>query len=105
MISNKKKVLVITYYFPPSGGSGVQRTLKFVKYLRHFDWEPIILTAGNADYPAFDESLWEDVPKDTKIYYSKILEPYRLYRMFTEKKKFYHWMLIHKVGMNTLKKK
>lgn len=81
-----KKVLIITYYFPPSGGSGVQRTLKFVKYLRRFGWEPVVLTARDADYPAYDESLWQDAPENLKIYRSKILEPYRLYRKFTGKK-------------------
>jgi glycosyltransferase involved in cell wall biosynthesis len=86
MKPGKKKVLIITYYFPPSGGSGVQRTLKFIKYLRQFDWEPIILTAKDADYPTYDKSLWADVPKGIKIYYSKIFEPYRLYRKFTGKK-------------------
>ena len=86
MTSAAKKVLIITYYFPPSGGSGVQRTLKFVKYLRQFGWEPVVLTARNADYPAYDESLWQDVPENLKIYRSKIPEPYRLYRKFTGKK-------------------
>jgi len=86
VIKSRKRVLIITYYFPPSGGSGVQRTLKFIKHLRNFGWEPIVLTALNADYPAYDESLWEDVPKDMKIYRSKIFEPYRLYRRFTGKK-------------------
>lgn len=85
MKKGSKKVLVITYYFPPSGGSGVQRTLKFVKYLREFDWEPVILTARDADYPAYDESLWADVPPNMKIYSARILEPYKLYRCFTGK--------------------
>ena len=78
-----KKVLIITYYFPPSGGAGVQRSLKFVKYLRDFGWEPVVLTAKDADYPVYDESLWSDVPDNVKVYRSKILEPYRLYRKFT----------------------
>lgn len=81
--SINKKILIITYYFPPSGGAGVQRSLKFVKYLRDFGWEPVVLTAKDADYPVYDESLWGDVPDNVKIYRSKILEPYRLYRKFT----------------------
>ena len=40
-----KKVLIITYYWPPSGGAGVQRWLKFVKYLREYGWEPVVFTA------------------------------------------------------------
>ncbi len=83
MPPHKKKVLIISYYFPPSGGAGVQRTLKFVKYLRHFGWEPVVLTAKNADYPAIDESLQSQIPEDIKIYKSRIFEPYRFYRKFT----------------------
>ena len=78
-----KKVLLITYYFPPSGGSGVQRPLKFVKYLREFGWEPVVLTARNADYPAYDETFWQEIPAGVKIYRSSIIEPYRYYRKFT----------------------
>ena len=80
-----KKVLIIAYYFPPSGGSGVQRTLKFVKYLREFGWEPVVLTAGNADYPAYDETLLAEIPQGVKIYRSKIIEPYKIYRKMTGK--------------------
>ena len=79
------KVLIVTYYFPPAGGAGVQRTLKFVKYLREFGWEPVVLTAENADYPAYDESLLKELPPDVKIYRSKIIEPYKLYRKLTGK--------------------
>ena len=79
----KKKVLVITYYFPPSGGAGVQRTLKFVKYLREFGWEPVVLTVRDADYPVYDESLFSEIPALVKVYRRRIFEPYRLYRKFT----------------------
>ncbi len=81
-----KKVLVITYYFPPAGGAGVQRTLKFVKYLREFGWDPIVLTARNADYPVYDRSLFAELPPDLTIYRAPIVEPYRLYRKFTGKR-------------------
>jgi glycosyltransferase involved in cell wall biosynthesis len=54
-------VLVIAYYFPPMGLSGVQRTLKFVKYLPDFGWRPIVLTAGETPYYAHDESLLEEI--------------------------------------------
>ena len=86
LAGKQKKVLIVTYYFPPSGGAGVQRTLKFVKYLRDFGWEPVVLTAKNADYPAYDESLCAEIPPGIKIYRSNILEPYRMYRRFTRKK-------------------
>ncbi|MBN1542348.1 glycosyltransferase [candidate division KSB1 bacterium] len=81
-----KKVLIIAYYFPPSGGAGVQRTLKFVKYLPEFGWQPLVLSAENADYPALDESLLAEIPPDTPVYRSKIVEPYSLYRRLTGQK-------------------
>ena len=52
-----RKCLVVAYYFPPMGLSGVQRILKFVKYLRDYNWEPIVLTTSSKDYYAYDESL------------------------------------------------
>lgn len=82
-----KNLLVIAYYFPPSGGPGVQRVLKHIKYLREFGWNPIVFTVRNAQYPAFDYSLLDEVPKDIKIIRSKIIEPYDVYRFFTGKKK------------------
>jgi hypothetical protein len=81
-----KKVLIVTYYFPPSGGPGVQRVLKFVKYLPQFGWEPIVLTVADADYPARDESLLNEIPPGTKVHRTKIFEPYRLYRKLTRKR-------------------
>jgi glycosyltransferase involved in cell wall biosynthesis len=55
------KVLVIAYYFPPMGLSGVQRTLKFVKYLKNNNWEPTVITTGNVAYFAHDESLQKEL--------------------------------------------
>lgn len=78
-----KKVLLIAYYFPPSGGAGVQRTLKFIKYLPSAGWEPVVLTARDADYPAYDESLLAELPPALSIYRSYIPEPYQLYRKLT----------------------
>ncbi len=57
-----KKVLIITYYWPPSGGAGVQRWLQFVKYLREFGWKPIVYTPENPVSPASDSSLEKDIP-------------------------------------------
>lgn len=57
----KRNVLVIAYYFPPMGLSGVQRTLKFVKYLPEFGWRPIVVTAGDMPYYAMDDSLLEEI--------------------------------------------
>jgi len=81
-----KKVLIITYYWPPSGGAGVQRWLKFVKYLRDFGWEPVIFTPENPEAPSTDDSLLKDVPDGIEIIKNKIWEPYSFYKKFTGKK-------------------
>lgn len=73
-----KKILIITYYWPPAGGPGVQRWLKFAKYLPEFGWKPVIYTPENPSYPLLDESLMKDVPKDLDIVKTKIWEPYQL---------------------------
>ncbi|HTF81346.1 MAG TPA: glycosyltransferase, partial [Cytophagales bacterium] len=82
-----KKVLIITYYWPPAGGSGVQRPLKFVKYLREFGWEPIVLTVENGEFPEMDQTLLKEVPQDITIIRRPITEPYSLFKLFTGKKK------------------
>ncbi len=82
-----KKVLIITYYWPPCGGIGVLRCLKFAKYLRNFGWEPIIFTAENAHYPNIDESNFKDIPEGISILKQKIWEPYHIYKFITGKKK------------------
>jgi glycosyltransferase involved in cell wall biosynthesis len=74
----EKKILIITYYWPPAGGPGVQRWLKFAKYLPEFGWKPIIYTPENPSYPLLDESLMKDVPEDLEIVRTKIWEPYQL---------------------------
>lgn len=66
-----KKVLIIVYYWPPSGGAGVQRWLKFVKYLPQFGWLPTVITTRNGDYPAIDFSLENDVPKNISVIRTK----------------------------------
>ncbi len=81
-----KKVLIITYYWPPSGGAGVQRWLKFSKYLRDFGWEPIIYTPENPEFPATDETLERDVPEGIEILRQPIWEPYGWYRKFIGQK-------------------
>jgi hypothetical protein len=82
-----KNLLVIAYYFPPSGGPGVQRVLKHIKYLREFGWNPIVLTVSNGDFPARDESLLKQIPENIKVIRTHIFEPYDLYRMLTGKSK------------------
>ena len=63
-----RKVLVIAYIFPPTGGSGVQRATKFVKYLPEFGWQPIVLTVSNSSLHEVDVSLLEELPDDLPIY-------------------------------------
>ena len=74
---NKTKVLIITYYWPPAGGPGVQRWLKFVKYLPEYGIEPIVYCPENPSYPITDESLMREVSKDLNIIKQPIKEPYR----------------------------
>jgi len=82
-----KKALIITYYWPPSGGAGVQRWLKFTKYLRDFGWEPMIYTPENPEAPAIDPSLEKDIPEGITILKTKIFEPYTAYKHFVGRKK------------------
>ncbi len=81
------KVLILTYYWPPAGGSGVQRWLKFVKYLPEFGIEPIVYTAKDPNYALVDDSLKEEVRKEQEVIYGKILEPNDLMHPFAGKKK------------------
>src|SRR5699024_10161873 len=81
-----KKVLIITYYWPPAGGPGVQRWLKFVKYLPEFDIDPIVFIPENPDYPMTDNSLEKEVSPDLKIIRQRIFEPYKFARFFSKKK-------------------
>ncbi len=73
-----KKVLIITYYWPPSGGSGVQRWLKFTKYLPKYNWQPIIYTPENPYFEVKDKALLNDIPSEAKIWKTPIWEPYAL---------------------------
>ncbi|MCK4590453.1 MAG: glycosyltransferase family 4 protein [Candidatus Latescibacteria bacterium] len=73
-----KKVLFITYYFPPMGLGGVQRTLKFVKYLPSFGWQPIILTVRPGSYFAFDPSLLKDIPAAAEVVRTGSLDPLKM---------------------------
>lgn len=82
-----KRVLIITYYWPPSGGSGVQRWLKMSKYLPEYGWQPVIYTTENAEYPIIDPSLEKDVAPETEVIRRPIIEPYTLYKKFLGIKK------------------
>lgn len=82
----KRKVLIITYYWIPSGGAGVQRWVKFVKYLRDFGWNPIVYSPENPEYPSEDFSFQKDIPADLEIIKTPIWEPYNVYRGLFGKK-------------------
>ncbi|MBP6575721.1 MAG: glycosyltransferase family 4 protein [Chryseobacterium sp.] len=86
-MENSKKVLIVTYYWPPAGGPGVQRWLKFAKYLPEFGWEPIIYTPENPSYPLVDETLIKEVPQDLKIVKTNIWEPYQIAEKFSKSNK------------------
>ncbi len=80
------KVLIITYYWPPAGGPGVQRWLKFVKYLRDFDIEPVVYVPENPHYPLQDTSLLKEIPEGIVVLKKHIKEPYFLAKIFSKKK-------------------
>ena len=82
-----KRVLIITYYWPPSGGSGVQRWLKMSKYLPEYGWQPVIYTTENAEYPIIDHSLEKDVAPNIEVIRRPINEPYSAYKKFLGIKK------------------
>ncbi|WP_431157903.1 glycosyltransferase [Winogradskyella poriferorum] len=82
---SSKKVLIITYYWPPAGGPGVQRWLKFVKYLPQYDVEPIVYCPSNPSYPVVDSSLKEEIPEGIEVLSQPIREPYRLASLFSRK--------------------
>jgi len=87
-----KKVLVITYYWPPCGGAGVQRCLKFVKYLSQFGIQPTVITVdeNKASYPVIDETLLNEVPDNIKIYRTSTSEPFGFYKLLNRKKDIPH---------------
>ncbi|MDR2010663.1 MAG: glycosyl transferase family 1 [Bacteroidales bacterium] len=82
-----KKVLVISYYWPPSGGIGVHRCLKFVKYLQDFGWEPVVYAPLNAQYEYCDDTNFKDIPENITIIRRKILEPFGLFKKISGRKK------------------
>ena len=83
--SRPLRLLVITYYWPPSGGAGVQRCLKFVKHLGHFNVEPTVITVAvdQATYPVLDESLLAEVSPDVHVIRTKTSEPFESYKKLT----------------------
>lgn len=81
----KKKVLIILYYWPPAGGPGVQRWLKFVKYLPEFNIEPIVYCPSNPNYPIIDKSLKDEIPNGITVIRQPIQEPYSFAKLISKK--------------------
>ena len=82
-----KRVLIITYYWPPTAGSGVQRWLKMSKYLPQYGWQPVIYTPENPEAGMTDESLLRDIAPEAEVIKRPILEPYAVFNILTGKKK------------------
>ncbi len=80
-----KKVVIIAYYWPPAGGPGVQRWLKFVKYLPDYGIEPIVFVPENPSYPIIDTQLLDEVPQGVTVLKQKIVEPYNIASLFSKK--------------------
>lgn len=77
------RLLLVAYYFPPSGGAGVQRVLKWTKYLRDFGVEPVVLTVEAGAYPKLDPTLTADVPPGVAVHRTSALDPYGVYGRLT----------------------
>ncbi|HEX7070572.1 MAG TPA: glycosyltransferase [Rhodothermales bacterium] len=83
------RILFVSYYFPPSGGPGVQRSLKFTRYLPDFGCEPVVLTVRPEDaaYPALDRSLLDEVPASLEVHRTKAWDPYGAYAALVGRQK------------------
>lgn len=80
-----RRVLLISYYFPPSGGPGVQRPLKFARYLGEFGFDPVVLTVEEGSFPDRDETLLAEVPEDLEVIRARSWDPYQIYARWTGK--------------------
>jgi glycosyltransferase involved in cell wall biosynthesis len=85
-MSVNKKLIIVSYYWPPSGGIGVHRSLKFAKYLRDFGWEPVVVAPDNAQYAVFDESNFKHVPTDLEVHRVPITEPFEIFKKLSGRK-------------------
>jgi len=100
----RKPILIITYYWPPSGGAGVQRWLKFSKYLPEFGWDPIIFTPENPDFDQKDSSLEKDVNSTVEVLKFPIWEPYGLFKRLSGKKELKQGQVLETGNDSLLKK-
>lgn len=86
MTEMPRNLLVVCYYWPPSGGGGVQRWLKFTKYLPEYGYDPIVYTPKNPSSPVLDDNLLRDISPRVRVFKKSIIEPFGLYRLLTGKK-------------------
>ncbi|WP_332911291.1 hypothetical protein [Algoriphagus boritolerans] len=100
----QKRVLIITYYWPPSGGSGVQRWLKFAKYLPESGWEPVIFTPENPDFDLQDKTLEIEIPSSLEVLKFPIWEPYQLFSRIKGKTKLHPGRLMEQKDRGFLEK-
>lgn len=87
--AKRRRVLFVTYYYPPSGGPGVQRSLKFTRYLPAFGWMPTVLTVRpeHASYPDLDPDLGDEIPVDIDVERTYAWDPYAIYARVLKKQK------------------
>ncbi|WP_297335154.1 glycosyltransferase family 4 protein [Algoriphagus sp.] len=100
----QKRVLIITYYWPPSGGSGVQRWLKFSKYLPDFGWEPVIFTPENPDFDIQDPSLEREINPSLEVIKFPIWEPYSIFGKLRGKRKNHPSRVLEQTQKSVLEK-
>ena len=82
-----KKVLVITYFWPPSGKASLHWPLKMIEFLPEFGCEPVVLTVQNESYSRKDESRLKEIDPNLKVFQAKSFEPFELYKKFIGKRK------------------
>ena len=100
----QKRVLIITYYWPPSGGSGVQRWLKFAKYLPEAGWEPVIFTPENPDFDLQDKTLLKEISTDLEVIRFPIWEPYQLFAKVKKQEKSHPGRILEQPKKGILEK-
>ncbi len=103
---NLKKVLLVTYYWPPCGGAAVQRWLKMSKYFHEFGVELLVVTVNDrfASYPLFDNTLMESVPEEVQVYRTNTIEPLSIYKKLKKNKKIPHSGFANEVNPNIAQK-
>ena len=79
-----KKVLIITYYWPPSGKASLYWPLGIIKHLPQFGWQPLVLTVKEESFSQTDENYARDLPAELKVYRSKTYEPFKIYKKFKQ---------------------